>query len=66
MTVQRMSGVVKLLLFASALSISRETIISKSSKEECIVENDLKNKNDTICKSKLVVSLTVNADEVLK
>ena len=31
-----MAIVLKLLLFASALSVSKETIISKSSKEECI------------------------------
>lgn len=59
-----MAGFVKLFLFASVLCIARGTILSKSSKKECIVENDVKNKNNTICKSKLVVSLTVNADEV--
>ena len=59
-----MAIAVKLFLFASALSVSKGTIISKSSKEECITENDVKNRNSTICKSKLVVSLTVTADEV--
>lgn len=58
------NAAVKVFLLVSALSISEATIIAKSSKEECIIENDVKNKNKTTCKSKLVVSLTVNANEV--
>lgn len=53
-----------LLLFACIVSVSKATIIAKSSKQECIVESDVKNKNKTTCRSKLVVSLTINANEV--
>ena len=42
----------------------KATIISKSSKDECIVEDGIKNPNDTFCKSKLVVGITVSANEV--
>lgn len=57
-------SLVGMFLFLGAFSVSRATIIAKSSKEECIIENDVKNKNRTTCRSKLVVSLTVNANEV--
>lgn len=59
-----MATAVKLLLLANAIFMSKETIISKSFKEECIAESDVKNRNSSICKSKLVVSLTVTANEV--
>lgn len=45
-------------------SFSLASVISKSSKQECIVENDVKNLNNSACTSKLVVSLTINANEV--
>ena len=40
------------------------SVISKSSKEECVVENDVKTIDNVTCTTKLVVSLTVNANEV--
>lgn len=53
-----------LLFLVGTFSVAKASVISKSSKEECTIENDVKNKNSTICSSKLVVSFTVTANEV--
>lgn len=46
-------------------SIAEASVISKSSKEECIAENDVKSGNNNLtCSTKLVVALTISADEV--
>lgn len=58
------NSLVAVVMIVSFLCVSKASVISKSSKEECIVENDVKNVNNTICSTKLVVSLTVNANEV--
>lgn len=54
-----------ILLLSVFILFVEANIISKSSKVECIAENDVRNINNTICSSKLVVSLTVTADEVI-
>ena len=61
---RRELAVLNLLLLLTGTLVAKGSVISKSSKEECIVENDVKNKNSSVCRSKLVVSLTVTANEV--
>ena len=61
---RRFFSVYPILLLSSVFSTGKGTVISKSSKEECVLENDVENKNKTVCRSKLVVSITVNANEV--
>ena len=53
-----------MFLLSSVFSTGKGTVISKSSKEECVLGNDVENKNKTTCRTKLVVSLTVTANEV--
>lgn len=53
------------LLLSVSIFFVKASVISKSSKVECIAENDVRNENNSICSSKLVVTLTVNADEVI-
>ena len=65
-SMMRASSIDELLLLLSVFIFFVEaSIVSKSSKQECIAENDVRNRNDTTCSSKLVVSLTVTADEVI-
>lgn len=59
---KKMSIVVVLALI-SILSTVRAGVIAKSSKQECVKEGDVMN-GDKVCKSKLVVALTVTANEV--
>ncbi len=57
------SAAVALLVVLTA-DLTLASVISKSSKVECVAENDVKNPNNTVCTSKLVVALTITANEV--
>ena len=57
-------GVVALVLLISLIATSNAGVVSKSSKEECILENDVKTLANKTCSTKLVVSVTVTANEV--
>lgn len=56
--------IVTVIVLINLIAMLRASVISKSSKEECVVENDVKTVDNVTCSTKLVVSLTVNANEV--
>lgn len=59
-----MREIAGLLVLIGLITTIEGSVISKSSKEECIVENDVKNLDNTTCHTKLVVAFTVTAHEV--
>lgn len=52
------------LLVLYLVTISEASVISKSYKQECIAEDDIRNKNGTVCTQKLVAAITIRANEV--
>ena len=58
------TAIVLLIATVDLLFFSLASVISKSSKDECVAESDVKNINNTVCSTKLVVALTITANEV--
>ena len=59
-----LSAAIAALLVVLAADLALASVISKSSKTECVAESDVKNPNNTVCTSKLVLALTITANEV--
>ena len=57
------NGVVLAVILCLCFKV-HATIIAKSSKQECIVEDVVKNVKNTTCRAKLVVALTISGNEV--
>ena len=59
-----MEGSFFLAVALCSYPVSHASVIAKSSKQECIIEDNVKTFNGTICSTKLVVSFTISANEV--
>ena len=61
-----MKEIAGLLVLIGLITTSEASVISKSSKEECILEDDVKTLANATCATKLVVGFTVTANEVAR